>query len=132
MCLDSSVSWPNFENEFYKVVGFHLKIKELEKSKYLRTLCGKALENLVWVERWLSPSGFLRDWVLLLMLEEVVCPLYDSKKVFIHCGFRKVFLHLLCYSREVSSSFVGLKGGVRPLWISRVVLFILNCFYSYL
>ena len=34
-----------------KVVGFHFKILKLEKSEYLRTLCGKALKNLVWVER---------------------------------------------------------------------------------
>jgi len=62
------------------------------------------------------------------------------------CSFlvdsRKVFLHLLCDSREVSSSFVALKRGVHPLWISREclssilvskdVLSFLNCFYSYL
>jgi len=32
------------------MVDFHLNIQKLEKSEYLRTLCGKALKNLVWVE----------------------------------------------------------------------------------
>jgi len=43
------------------VAGFHLKTQKLEKFEYLRILCGKALKNLVWVERKLSPSGFLCD-----------------------------------------------------------------------
>jgi len=33
------------------VVGFHYHIQKLEKSEYLRILFGKALKNLVWVER---------------------------------------------------------------------------------
>jgi len=33
------------------VVGFHYQIQKLEKSEYLRTLCGKTLKNVVWIER---------------------------------------------------------------------------------
>jgi len=32
-------------------MGFIWKIQKLEKSEYLRTLCGKALKNLVRVKR---------------------------------------------------------------------------------
>jgi len=42
----------------------------------------------------------------------MVHPLCDSKEAFIPCGSRKKFLHLLCDSREVSSSIMGFKGGV--------------------
>jgi len=48
------------------------------------------------------------------------------------CSFlvdsRKMFLHLLCDLREVSSSFEGLKGGVHHLWISGEVSFYLKLF----
>jgi len=37
---------------------------------------------------------------------------------------RKVFFHLLCNSRKVSSSFVGLKRDVHPLWMSSEMSFI--------
>jgi len=33
------------------MVGFHYQTHKLEKSEYLRTLYGKALKNLVWIER---------------------------------------------------------------------------------
>jgi len=37
------------------------EVRVLKKSEYLRTLYGKALKNLVWVERQLSSSGILSD-----------------------------------------------------------------------
>ena len=36
----------------------------------------------------------------------------------------KVFLHLLCDSRELPSFFVEVKGDVHPLWFSRDMSFI--------
>jgi len=55
----------------------------------LRTLYKNTLKNLVWVEQELSSSGFLCDWVLLLLLGDVVNPLYDSEEVVISYGFMK-------------------------------------------